>query len=477
MCCIVALFAWISPRLAIFMLWLFDEHRMSAAFEQRLGRPARVLPAAVDDARLGRLLRTRRRGPGLRVVHRGLRLRGRHRLLHRWAPGPARPPGPTLDDPTGAAAAPIRSERVTSLAAWRAIMRSSSVATTTTGAPGVRSCRRARVRRGVPPGSTSMPRKSSPAQISSRISGACSPMPPVNTSVSRPPSTRGVGADLLADRAAEHPDGQVGPSVAVAPGRQQRPHVRRRAGQPEQARLVVHEVLEGRRRRSPRSLSRCTSRPGSRSPDAGAHDDAAGRGEPHRRVDRAPVATAHRLAPLPEVGDHGPAERLGTDVLDDVLVGQAVEAVAAHPVVARTARGSGRWAASSGACDGTTCRSTPPGARRRARAPDRFDARRWRPVGAAGRAGRAPRSSAISGVVDHRRSRCGRCRRGRPGGRRRRAGTSPAAASECSTPRSGSASLAGPPPELPLVAVPDRGRRTGPSTTYSARPSATTSRR
>jgi hypothetical protein len=33
MCCIVALFAWISPRLAIFMVWLFDEPRMKAAFD------------------------------------------------------------------------------------------------------------------------------------------------------------------------------------------------------------------------------------------------------------------------------------------------------------------------------------------------------------------------------------------------------------------------------------------------------------
>jgi len=32
-CCIVALFAWISPRFAIFMAWIFANDRMSAAFD------------------------------------------------------------------------------------------------------------------------------------------------------------------------------------------------------------------------------------------------------------------------------------------------------------------------------------------------------------------------------------------------------------------------------------------------------------
>ena len=32
MCCFAALFAWISPRLAIFLSWLFFNDRMSAAF-------------------------------------------------------------------------------------------------------------------------------------------------------------------------------------------------------------------------------------------------------------------------------------------------------------------------------------------------------------------------------------------------------------------------------------------------------------
>ena len=33
MCCVVALFAWISPRFALFMAWLFANDRMSAAFD------------------------------------------------------------------------------------------------------------------------------------------------------------------------------------------------------------------------------------------------------------------------------------------------------------------------------------------------------------------------------------------------------------------------------------------------------------
>jgi hypothetical protein len=32
MCCFAALFAWISPRLAIFMMWIFANDRMSDAF-------------------------------------------------------------------------------------------------------------------------------------------------------------------------------------------------------------------------------------------------------------------------------------------------------------------------------------------------------------------------------------------------------------------------------------------------------------
>ena len=33
MCCFAALFAWISPRLAIFMAWIFANERTSYAFE------------------------------------------------------------------------------------------------------------------------------------------------------------------------------------------------------------------------------------------------------------------------------------------------------------------------------------------------------------------------------------------------------------------------------------------------------------
>ena len=38
------------------------------------------------------------------------------------------------------------------------------------------------------PSSRAIPRNPSPAQIRRRISGACSPIPPANTSVSIPPS-------------------------------------------------------------------------------------------------------------------------------------------------------------------------------------------------------------------------------------------------------------------------------------------------
>ena len=49
--CFLVLFAFISPRLALFALWLFSD-LLSRAFDS-LARPApRLLPAALDDARL-----------------------------------------------------------------------------------------------------------------------------------------------------------------------------------------------------------------------------------------------------------------------------------------------------------------------------------------------------------------------------------------------------------------------------------------
>ena len=61
--CFVLLFALISPRLAIILTWLFSGV-LERAYDGWLVPGARVLPAAVDDARLRVDVR---RGPGPQV--------------------------------------------------------------------------------------------------------------------------------------------------------------------------------------------------------------------------------------------------------------------------------------------------------------------------------------------------------------------------------------------------------------------------
>ena len=71
---------------------------------------------------------------------------------------------------------------------------------------------------------------------------------------------------------------------------------------------------------------------------ARAHHEPAGRREPHRRIDRAPVLHRRHARPVAEVGDHRAPELRRAERLDDVLVREAVKAVAPHPRVEEIAR-------------------------------------------------------------------------------------------------------------------------------------------
>ena len=71
---------------------------------------------------------------------------------------------------------------------------------------------------------------------------------------------------------------------------------------------------------------------------ARAHHEATGRGEPHRRVDRVPVAHGRHAGAVAQVGDDRAAEGRAARLLQDVLVRQAVKAVAADALVPEVAR-------------------------------------------------------------------------------------------------------------------------------------------
>ena len=85
--CFVALFALISPRLALFVLWIFSDV-LERAYDDWIVPVLGLLPAALDDAGLrGLLVLGLERRRGLRVVLRDPRLPHRPGLL---GPGTAR---------------------------------------------------------------------------------------------------------------------------------------------------------------------------------------------------------------------------------------------------------------------------------------------------------------------------------------------------------------------------------------------------
>ena len=258
-----------------------------------------------------------------------------------------------------------------------------------------------------------MPRKPTWRRLGPDL-GACSPMPAVNTSVSIPPSTaaRRRSACAPPGRTPRRPARPAGPPAGPW---QQLPHVARAPDRPSRPDSWLTRWSSGRRRSPPRQ--QVHEHAGVEVAGAGAHHDAAGRREAHRRVDRAAVADGAQAGAAAEVGDHGPAEPVGADRLDDVLVGQAVEAVAAHarrpraaPAAAKRARHLGERAVERGV-EARHLRARP----EPAAAPPRC--RRARPAGAAGRTGPSARRSASTASSTTRGPGVVRVRRARPGGR------------------------------------------------------------
>lgn len=78
--CLVALFALISPRLAIFLLWLFTD-RMTLAFTSGMAGILRLPVPAVDDPCLDDLLRPTVRRFRFRLLRGSLRIRARHLVV------------------------------------------------------------------------------------------------------------------------------------------------------------------------------------------------------------------------------------------------------------------------------------------------------------------------------------------------------------------------------------------------------------
>ena len=156
---------------------------------------------------------------------------------------------------------------------------------------------------------------------------------------------------------------------------------------------------------------------------AGSHHEAARRREPHRRVDRPPVLDRGHARAVAEMRDHGAPERRRAERFDDVLVRQAMEAVAADACVERVraaARGAGDLRQARG---GTPCRSTPPaGARGTVRGASqhaRARAGRWSGANATERR----RVDARSVVRRRAQARCARAAVDEPMADRRRAGS------------------------------------------------------
>ena len=195
-----------------------------------------------------------------------------------------------------------------------------------------------------------------------RTAAACSPMPPVNTSVSRPPSTAASAPICLRTLVAEHRR-RPGPRAASL-----RPP--RRAA--SACRDVVARERRAARTRGRRARSRrvgvepvlpaagSTSTPGSRSPVRVPITTPPVGVRPIVVSTDARRARAARLAPLPRCAMHGAARASPRRRADDVLVRQAVEAVAADARVRTSASRQGKPCATSGRCGGTRCRSRRP---------------------------------------------------------------------------------------------------------------------
>ena len=205
-----------------------------------------------------------------------------------------------------------------------------------------------------------------------RISGEFSPMPAVNTSPSMPPSTAASAPISFAAAVDEVVHRQAcGGLVAV----EQVAHVVADAGDAEQARLLVEDRLH-LLRREPEPLEEIEDDAGIDGAGPRAHAQPVERGEAERAVDALAVlqrAQARAAAQMRD--DHAAVGDLRCHLRQhrgDVLVRQAVEAVALDAGAAEIARAAAPARRPPAARDGSWCRSRRPAARRAAaRSPPR----------------------------------------------------------------------------------------------------------
>ncbi len=102
--CIAVLLALISPRLALFFIWVFSD-LLGDAYDEWWLPLLGLLPLAVDDARLrGDVGLGRERGDRLRVVHRRARVSRRHQLVVAERPAQPRLSAPIYPSTSSAAA-------------------------------------------------------------------------------------------------------------------------------------------------------------------------------------------------------------------------------------------------------------------------------------------------------------------------------------------------------------------------------------
>ena len=141
-----------------------------------------------------------------------------------------------------------------------------------------------------------------------------------------PAQDRGERADVLAELMAEELD-RVGRRRLTCAHGEQHLHVRADAGHAEKAGLVIDEACE-RRHVVAFVRQEMDEDAGIEIAAARAHHEAAARRESHRRVDGTTVTHRRHAGAVAEVRDHRAAERRCPDGRDDVLVRQAVEAVA-----------------------------------------------------------------------------------------------------------------------------------------------------
>ena len=141
---------------------------------------------------------------------------------------------------------------------------------------------------------------------------------------------RGERAELAADPVDEEVDGELRPRLGRL---EQRAHVARHARDAEQAGLAVDQLLD-RPRVHPALVHQVQDDAGVDRPAARPHRQAVDRGEAHRARDAAAGFERAHAGAVAEVQHHGLAARRALveprQHRGDVLVGEAVEAVAAH---------------------------------------------------------------------------------------------------------------------------------------------------